>query len=73
MMELFDLGNQDRVKQAVDQLVIIPYSLIFSSNKMDLRVEKRFFDANVLQTNRGGIVLYCLVHSLCDDAYCTQS
>jgi len=28
---------------------------------MDLCVEKRFFDADVLQTNTGGIVLYCII------------
>jgi hypothetical protein len=61
MMELFDLGNQDSLQQPVVQRVIIPCSLVFWSSKMDERVEKRFFDAYVLQMNTGGIVLYCTI------------
>jgi len=60
-MELFDLENQDSLHQAVVQRVVIPFSLVLGSSEMDLRVEKRFLDANVLQTNTGGIVLYCVV------------
>jgi len=42
MMELFDLGNQDSVQQAVVQRVIIPCSLVFWSTRWTYVLKRDF-------------------------------